>query len=280
MQIKDLLDRDHSLEAELILAHVLGVDKEYLITHNEEQLPENLLKLFEHYLARVKQGEPLAYITNEKEFFGLNFYVDDRVLIPRPETEHLVEKIIDFIEENDDGHRRFKILDVGTGSGNIAIALAKYFKDQENDLIEEIVALDISEGAVDVANINAEQHGVEDVVRVYQSDLLGGVENGERFDVIVANLPYIGTEKHRYVSENAEKFEPSEALFGGEDGLQLYKKMFQEMFDKAVNASFIAGEFGFSQGEPMAELLDNYFEQQWEIEKDLAGIERIFTVKL
>lgn len=262
------------LDCELILANVLGVDKEYLISHGgNSEFGEDLINLFWAYLKRVKAGEPVAYILKEKEFYGLNFYVDNRVLIPRPETELLVERVLDYLENNAEEGRIFKILDVGTGSGNIAVALAANFHNLE------VTALDLSGDALEVARINIDQHGVEDRTQIFQSDLLEVVEEGEKYDVIVANLPYIGTVSNNDVEENVRKYEPARALFAGNDGLELYKKMFQQVLDRRIDYGLIVGEIGSMQRKDLEQLLSKYFEQNWRIEKDLAGNDRMFIVK-
>lgn len=297
MKIKGLLKsgydflgrRDNALlDCELIFANVLGVDKEYLISHSDEEIGEqnnfgeDLVELFWVYLKRVKSGEPVAYILCEKEFYGLNFYVDNRVLIPRPETELLVGKVLNYLVEDEKNFKlrcdlesdlkKFKILDVGTGSGNIAISLASNFQNLE------VTALDLSEEAMEVARINVDQHGVEDRVQVFQSDVLEVIEEGENYDVIVANLPYVGTVSNNNIEENVRKYEPVQALFAGNDGLELYKKMFQQIFDKRIDYGIIIGEIGSMQRKDMGFLLSKYFGQNWLIEKDLQGNDRMFVV--
>lgn len=280
MQIKEALKMSRDflvghenaiLDAELIVAHVLGESREYLLAHDDEEIDDSLLDLLKGYLQRVKDGEPLAYILNEKEFYGLNLFVDRRVLVPRPETEQIVERVMEYIESQG-GEKNLRILDVGTGSGNMAVAIGR------NLNVAEVLALDIDEGALDVARTNVEQFSLEEKIELAQSDLLDAVDDGEYFDVIVANLPYIGRVDHRHVSVAAEKYEPDHALFGGDSGLELYKKMFQQMLDKGVGFDLLMGEFGFGQREDMEEMLNKYFEQKWRIEKDLAGIDRIFVV--
>lgn len=267
-----LADRENALlECELVLAHVLGESREYVFMNAEKEIDDFSVDLFMKYLQRLFEGEPLAYLLNEKEFFGLNLYVDNRVLVPRPETEQIVERVIEFAEADED--RKYKVLDVGTGSGNIAVSLAS------NELITDVLALDIDEEALEVAKINVEQYSLGHKVQLVQSDLLDVIEDGEYFDAIVANLPYIGEVNYRFVSPSAEKFEPNHALFGGESGLELYKKMFQQLEDKGVEFELMIGEFGFEQGKIMEDLLNKYFEHKWVIESDLAGIERIFIVK-
>lgn len=261
------------LDSEVVLAHVLGVEKEYLFAHGDSEVEDALISLFYKYLDRVKNGEPVGYITNSKEFFGLDFFVDKRVLVPRPETEMLVEKVLQFLKSNSEEGRNFRVLDVGTGSGNIAIALAKNFDNQE------ILAFDVSEDAVDVARINVGQHGLDGRVHVCQSDLLDAIDDGENFDVIVANLPYVGKVKNNEVDENVEKYEPCDALFAGSDGLELYKKLFQQIRDKNISFGLLLGEFGSMQRKDLEILLNKYFERRWVIERDLAGKDRMFAVK-
>ncbi len=267
-------ERESSLECEVLLAYVLGVGREYLVANSEEEIAEELVLLFRNYLKRIQDGVPLAYITREKEFFGLNFYVDERVLIPRPETEHLVERALKLLEQQG-RDSAVRLLDVGVGSGNISISLAKNLPSEE---IGQIDAVDLAPGALEVARLNAEQHGVEDRFHFYQSDLLECVDDEAEYDLIVANLPYIGEIMHRYVSEETEKYEPNLALFGGSTGLELYKKMFQQLKEKRISFSYMVGEFGFGQGDDMRELLSNYFDRNWRIESDLAGIDRLFYI--
>ncbi len=297
MTIRDLIKQGYEflegaenavLNCEVVLANVLGVDKEYLISHSDQEIggdsefSEDLADLYMAYLKKVKAGEPVAYILKEKEFYGLSFFVDNRVLVPRPETEQLVETVLSFLEEKygvkrsrefESDAEKFRILDVGTGSGNIAISLATNFQNLE------AVALDVSDDAIEVARVNVNQHGVEDRVELYQSDLLDVIEDGEKFHVIVANLPYIGTKTNSDVDENVEKHEPASALFAGEDGLDLYLKMFTQIQEKNVGYDLIVGEFGSMQREDMEALLTDFFGQNWRIEKDLAGLDRMFVVE-
>ncbi len=271
------------LDCEVVLSYLLGVSKEYLLAHGDEVISEEDALLFDSYMDRIVLGEPVSYITCHKEFYGNDFFVDKRVLVPRPETEMIVEMVISFLEGvvkyADDG-RKLKLVDVGTGSGCIAISIAKHFRDYLDDPLDEVFAVDVSEDALDVCRINVEQHGLENKIQPLQSDLLEFLEDDEVCDIIVANLPYIGEVENRFVEKNVEKFEPNVALFGGDDGLELYKKMFQQIKEKNVKFRLMIGEFGFAQGEKMRELLSKYFEQdEWGIYKDLAGIERMFVVK-
>lgn len=271
------------IDVEVVLAHLLGVSREYLLAHGDEDVSDEDALVFYSYADRIAKGEPVAYITCHKEFYGNDFFVDKRVLVPRPETEMIVEMVVAFLDgvvKYADGNQKLKLVDVGTGSGCIAISIAKHFHEYLDDPLDEVFAVDISEDALEVCKINIGQHGLEDKVQAFQSDLLEFLEDDEVCDIIVANLPYIGEVENRIVEKNVEEFEPNLALFGGYDGLELYKKMFQQIKEKNVKFKLMIGEFGFAQGEKMRELLSKYFEQdEWGIEEDLAGIERIFIVK-
>jgi release factor glutamine methyltransferase len=277
-----LVNRENAvLEVEILLAYAFVVDREYLIAHvDEEAEDEFTVALYWEFLNQLKAGMPLAYILGEKEFYGENFFVDQRVLVPRPETEMLVEEVLKFLTKNVDSDELFNILDLGTGSGNIAISLAKNCDNGEKILVEEIDAVDLSEDALEVCRVNVENHGVLDIVHVFQSDLLTGIDREINYDVIVANLPYIGKEKNRVVDENVSKYEPDMALFGGQDGLELYEKLFEQISERGMDFKLLVGEFCYGQGDDLRELLNKYFDQKWRIEKDLAGIERMFVVEV
>lgn len=267
-----LLTRESSPAAagELLFAHVLGKSKEWLIAHSEIEVTDSDLQQFVNLAQRYAAGEPMAYLVNNKEFYGLDFYVDQRVLIPRPETEFLVEKTIEFVQKKC-SKDNMKILDMGTGSGCIAVALAKRLK------LATVFALDVSGDALQVAQMNAKRHQVEDRVEFIESDLLSNFLE-QKVDVIVANLPYIGEVKHRYIDDMTMKYEPALALFAGEDGLLMYKKMFQQLQEANLSFYLLVGEFCYGQSADMRELLSKYFDQNFSIEKDLAGIDRYFIV--
>ncbi|MFA6991869.1 MAG: peptide chain release factor N(5)-glutamine methyltransferase [Candidatus Gracilibacteria bacterium] len=270
------------LDCEVLMCFLLDKTKEQLITDSEDEVDKFNASMFMEYVRKVGRGYPVAYVTGEKEFYGLNFFVDERVLIPRPETELIVEKALEYLNEVKSEHDKsgekcgFRILDVGTGSGNVAVAVAKNF---DCDAIDEIEAVDISEGAVEIAKINAAQYGFENLINIFQSDLLEIVENDEFYDLITANLPYIGTESNNLVDENVKKNEPMLALYGGSTGVELYKKLFQQIKDKNIGFGCLIGEFGFGQRKEVEELLNTYFEHKWIVLKDLAGIDRVFVIK-
>lgn len=267
------------LEAEVLLGYFLKKRREELFMFPEMDVPQDVFAEYQQALVRVIDGYPIAYITHEKEFYGLDFYVDERVLVPRPETEMLVDEVIRLNKKivhklKDDGvGSSVRIADIGTGSGCIALSLAK------NILNSRITAVDISSDALDVAKINADRIGVSGHLVFVEGDLLNTIFDQE-FDIIVANLPYIGREKFRFVDKNVEKHEPHLALFGGDNGLELYKKMFQQVSEMPYSPQYIIGEFGFMQAELLTELLNTFFIQKYRIVPDLAGIDRMFVVAL
>ncbi len=269
-----LLGNDKIIDVELALIHALGVDRVYLIVNKDLEIDENSEKVFREYLKRLAQGMPISYITNAREFYGIDFYVDSRVLVPRQETEELVDRAITYFKTNIRGKKEYKILDIGTGSGNIGISIVKTLDEMpiKADLI------DISDDAIEVARMNVSQHNLEHKIDVYQSDLLLNVEKNQHFDVVLANLPYIGTEKHNFVEGNVEKHEPRIALFGGKTGLELYEKLFSQLRERNISFEFMLGEFGFSQGDDLKKLLDKNFFKKYVIVKDMAELDRIFLI--
>ena len=268
-----------SLDAEVLLAHVLDCSRENLIRDSQEEVSEDDRQVYLKYVEQVVQGKPVAYLTHQKEFYGMDFYVDERVLIPRPETEMIVDHVLDWLvdksrKDDADLSREIRMLDVGTGSLNITAAIIRHFGHVYSH------AVDISEEALEVARINSESHGLETHAEIYQSDLLSNVDETD-FDIIVTNFPYIGEKVNRNVSADVEKHEPSSALWGGDDGLELYKKMIQEILDKNIDFNLFVGEFGSGQVDAMSAMLSKFFEQgyRWEIKADLAGIPRMFIVE-
>ena len=205
MTIKEALEFDnYSLEAEVLLCYVLKKDKSWLYSHQFNILSSDRTRRYQKLIVRRKEGVPTAYLTHSKEFFGLNFYVSESVLIPRPETELLVEGALKFRK------RRPKILDVGTGSGNIIISIAKNRKG-------DFYASDIAAESLKIARKNAAKHKVK--IKFYKSDLFKNLPQ-IKFDLIIANLPYLWN--------NYPKFEPRTALDGGKNGLKIIENFFKQ----------------------------------------------------
>lgn len=266
------------LGVEVIIAHVLGKTREQLIIDSKEIITEEQIQECVFLLERFAMGEPVAYLLESKEFYGLCFYVDKRVLIPRPETELLVDAVLEFVKSFPDSEgTMWKIVDIGTGSGCIAIALASHLPKAM------VLGTDISTDALAVAAKNIARYKLQTKVILQQANLLEPLQNVdntivEPFDIVVANLPYIGTEQYKFVSREAYDYEPHQALFGGSNGLQLYENLFRQLKAKTWKPRLILGEFGFLQGDAMQKLLEEFFPGQWEIQLDGAGIERMFMV--
>src|SRR6266566_5875478 len=194
------------LDAQVLLGYVLNVDRASLYTYPERLLTPQQEEQFHLLLERRKRGEPVAYLVGHKEFFGLDFLVDKRVLIPRPETELLVEAALNSIRAMLDGGHTPLVADIGTGSGVIPITLAI-----EEPRLPYLYATDISTGALDVASLNCRRHHVEERVRLLQGDLLAPVP--EPVDVVTANLPYVGTNEMEILEPDVRDYEPHLALF-------------------------------------------------------------------
>lgn len=247
-----------SLDVELLLCHVLKKPKEFLYSHSETPLTEKQEKTLETVVTKRGEQYPLAYILQEKEFFNRTFFVDERVLVPRPETELLVQEVLNFVQE-----KPLSIVDVGTGSGCVAITLAKELKKSE------VTAIDISSEALEVAQQNAHTHKA--AVTFIQNYLLE--DRDEDFDVVVANLPYLPSPEAKNVP-----FEPQQALDGKEDGLFYFEELFSELSLKNPAAIFL--EMGYNQGFPIQKLADTYLpDYSFEVISDYAGFPRVVTLK-
>jgi len=260
------------LDAELVLGSMMGLTREQLFCSCDKQIAEAYSTRFFDFMEQVRAGKPVSYITRSKEFFGRNFYVDERVLIPRPETEMLIEEGIRRVRSL--GLATPRILDLGCGSGCIGLSLALELPDSR------VTLADISMDALEVTTMNAERLGLLGKVKIVESNLLSNLFDQE-FDVIVTNLPYIGTKKYNDVSADVDTYEPSLALYAGDDGLVLYKKLFQQISSLSVMPKCLIGEFGFGQSDDIYSLLNTFFEHtvsSIHVLPDLAGIDRVFVV--
>jgi release factor glutamine methyltransferase len=251
-------------DAETLLLHVLGKDRAWLMAHSCEEPPEADATLYADLLERRLRGEPIQYITGEQEFYGLPFRVTADVLIPRPETEHLVERALVLAGE----FERPRIVDVGTGSGVIAVALAHHLPHAQ------ITALDISRPALEIARGNAERNGVAGRIRFLQSDLLASVAD-ERFEIVVSNPPYVPTVVRDSLSVEVREHEPTIALFAGEDGLDVYRQLIPAAFSVLEAGGFLILEIGYGQSDAVAELMTSARLQDTNFMPDLQGIARV-----
>lgn len=250
-------------DAELLLMHTLKRGRAWLMTHGDELLPDDLAQSYRELLERRSKGEPIQYITGEAEFYGLPFCVTPDVLIPRPETEHLVEKGIELAAH----FEQPRIVDIGAGSGAIAIALACKLPHAH------ITATDISLRALALARENALRNEAARI-RFLEGDLLAPVA-GERFEIIVSNPPYVAAADRAQLSVEVRDYEPALALFAGGDGLEVYRRLIPAAFNALTPGGFVAVEIGYGQSAAITKLLDGSGFQQIEFVPDLQNIPRV-----
>ena len=277
MTLKQILDQayqklsdlknieDPELESEVLLRHILNFSRAQLFLDLNLQLNLDQQSAFDLYVERRMRGEPLAYIINSREFFGLDFFVDRRVLIPRPETELLVDEIIQFCEKQPTA----VLADIGTGSGAIAVSLAVNLQHVK------IYAVDISAEALEVADLNVRRQGVADRVTLLQGDLLEPLKFP--VDAIIANLPYVRTADWRAMP--SAPFEPVRALDGGEEGLDQIRRLIDQLQGKVTPGGWVLLEIGMGQTEAVTGYLKKrYPDKSIETLRDLAGIERVVRI--
>ncbi len=261
------------LEAELILGHVCRKNRTQLFLASDLSLSSQELNQCQNALARRCSREPLAYIIGEQEFWSLPFKVTPDVLIPRPETELLLESAIGFASI---GENIFKgpVLDMGTGSGIIAVVLALELPGTK------IFAIDKSPAALGVAKENALTHGVAKQILFLAADLFSGVREGEKFSLIVTNPPYVVRKTISTLQPEVRMFEPHLALDGGEDGLDTLRLLAANLRDNLAPGGAVFMEIGFDQEETVLELFkDLPFLEDLQVLRDYAGLARIFSAK-
>ncbi|MBM3155328.1 MAG: peptide chain release factor N(5)-glutamine methyltransferase [Chloroflexi bacterium] len=245
---------DSYLEAGILLQHILKLSRVQLYSEGERLLTDSEIELLQQLVERRLLGEPSAYITGRKEFYGSDFYVDPRVLIPRPETELLIEAALqwvgDFEHSRSHSGQPLIIADIGTGCGAIAVALAL-------GLPESIIyAIDISPLALDVARINCARHNVTEQVVLLQGNLLEPLPKPA--DLVIANLPYIKTPDLASLSPEIAHFEPLVSIHGGEDGLRVIESLLSQLEGKILPHSCLLLEIGRGQGSGLSSLLKRY----------------------
>ena len=241
------------LDAEILLSHILGCERITLYTHPSKPLKDDSIARYESVIQRRAQRFPLQYITNRAEFMSLDFYVDGRVLIPRPETEVLVEAVIQRAQAMPE-IREIVIIDIGAGSGNIAVSLAKQLENAR------IFAIDISPDALAVATINAQRHGMSNKITFLCGDAfkpLEGMETAVQAHFVVSNPPYVAEDEFPLLQEEVRDFEPYTALVSGRDGLQAFKHIIAEVKHWLRPGGFIALEVGEKQAHDVSHLLQN-----------------------
>jgi release factor glutamine methyltransferase len=268
------------LTIELLLAHLLKKKRLDLYMEFERELGDSTLEKLREMVKRRAAGEPLQYITGEMEFCGLKFLVDKRVLIPRPETELLVEAVLERLK-GEDGAPSGRalpttVIDVGTGSGCIAVALAnKLSTGAEAGAV--VCATDVSAGALEVARANAKLHKVEKNIRFFEGDLLDALPDSLMADVIVSNPPYIADGELKKLPKEVRDFEPVQALAAGEDGLKVIRRLVMTAKRFLSPSGFVALEIGAGQRAAVEELFVKSDFDVAEVVKDFQGHDRVIV---
>lgn len=253
-------------DAELLLLHVAGISRAELLTHPEHPLSEDQRLAYDRAIARRQQQEPIQYITGTQEFYGRAFRVTPAVLIPRPETEHVIEAAVEALSQDAPRPDSLRILDVGTGSGILAVTLALHYPHAS------VTATDISAAALSVARCNAESHGVDSRIRFLESDLLEAVQ-GESFELIVSNLPYVANDEP--LAPEVVGFEPHTALFAGPDGLTMYRRLIPAAAKALTPGSYLLLEIGQGQQAAIEQLFAAAHFTDIHFVPDLQGIPRV-----
>jgi len=252
------------LKAKILLEYELGVKNEYLIIHYEDEVEIKNLEKYKLDLQKLVNGFPIQYITNNQEFFGLNFYVDENVLIPQPDTELLIEEVINIAQKME----KPKILDMCTGSGAIAISIAK-------NINAEIYASDISKKALNISKVNAKKNNID--IKFIESNMFSKID--KKFDIIVSNPPYIETNTIQLLSDEV-KNEPKIALDGGEDGLNFYRILAKECKKYLNNSGILAVEIGYNQKEKVLKIFQENGLKDLYSKKDYGNNDRIIIGRI
>ena len=264
-----------ALDAQLWLAHVCELSRAQLLAHPEQRVGPEQANRFRDGLARLAAGEPLPYLTGRTEFYGLTFHVTPATLIPRPETEHLVDAALEFIQDRESQTRDqepITIADVGTGSGCIVVALALYLADAQ------LFATDKSPAALEIATRNARRHGVEKRITFLPGHLLQPLPG--RVHLIAANLPYVAENEWDELPTSVQKYEPAGALRGGRQGLDLIEELLQNAPAALRPGGAILLEIGAAQGPAALALARTYFpDAEVQLRQDYAGRDRLLIIQ-
>lgn len=286
-QLKLLLDKsilyleknsidESKLIAEIIFSHVLNVDRMMLFTKYRDEIEDEKIEKIRYFIQKIgREKFPVQYLLNEQEFYGRKFYVDKGVLIPRQDTEVLVEKMIEILKNNILKNKNLeknlkihpKILDIGVGSGIIGITAALEIKDSY------VLGVDISEKALETAEKNKELLKVPNI-KFLKSNLFENVEF-KQFDMIVSNPPYISLNEAGIMSDDTLLHEPSEALFAENDGLYFYYEICQKALDYLADFGYLLFEIGYKQGKNVAKIMTSSGFKNVEVIEDLAGLDRV-----
>ncbi|EKD49635.1 MAG: hypothetical protein ACD_63C00088G0002 [uncultured bacterium] len=271
-----------ALDAELLIAHIIGKNRTFVLAHPEHKLTIGQLKELERLKRHRLKYQPIAYITNKKDFYGLEFYVDKSVFIPRPETEILVEETI---KEALGNKRMSHIVDIGTGSGNIAVSIAKHLPEHL------YIATDISGPALRIAKLNSIKHLVNNRINFQKGHLLDSIFKKNTVApkenlLIATNLPYLNDLDEAFENEYPRLFysikkEPRLALYGGQNGTEIYKEFFDQIKDYNIKNSLILAEIGHEQKDFLKKYITALFpKSKIQIKKDLANKNRVLKITL
>ncbi len=260
------------LNAELLLMFTLGCDRAYLYSHPERDLSAGEQARYEAVLAERSGGVPAQYITGHQEFWGMDFLVTPAVLIPRPETEHVIETVLELESAGRSARpaQALKIVDVGTGSGCVALALAKELPQAE------IHATDVSRAALELAHANAARHQLEERIQLHETDLLRGLARGT-FDFVVSNPPYIGESEEDQVQLEVRKFEPRTAVFAGRTGLEIIERLIPQAREVLRPRGWLVMEVSGRIASDVRRLLADWGEVR--LTNDLQGIPRVVSAR-
>ncbi|OON96048.1 MAG: protein-(glutamine-N5) methyltransferase, release factor-specific [Epulopiscium sp. Nele67-Bin005] len=264
--LKEFGIRDAKIDARLLILSLLECDVTQLLLSQEQIAAEHLKASFMYLIAKRTQGIPLQYITSEQSFMGLDFYVDERVLIPRQDTEILVEKTIKLINKK---KQPIEGIEIGTGSGCIAISLVYYVQNLK------MTSIDVSPKALEVAQKNCKTYNCNEKIKFIESDLFENVKNGKVYDFVISNPPYISIEDHATLEREVLECEPRLALTDEGDGLKFYRDISKQAKTYLKRGGFIAFEIGYNQGITVREILENEGYSHVEVIKDLARKDRV-----
>ena len=265
--LRDERRRTPRLDAEVLLAHVLGCSRTDLYAHGPDPLDPDRGAAFQGLLERRREGVPIAHLVGWKEFYGRRFHVSPAVLIPRPETEFLAEAGLQALER--DAPTRPEVLELCTGSGAVAITVALEMPHAR------VWATDLSPEALAVAEENARLHQVHDRVAFLQGDLFEALPAGQRFDLILANPPYVGTERGPLPEEGVVRYEPAMALFAGPDGMEVLNRILAEAPDWLVEGGTLALEVAAGQSEAVEAIMQERGFRDTGLVADLQGLPRV-----
>jgi release factor glutamine methyltransferase len=256
------------ISAEVLAFHVLDCNRAYLFAHPERELSAAEQAQYDAFIARRAAGEPLQYLTGHQEFWRADFLVTPDVLIPRPETEHIIEAVLALVRQFPTAGP-LKLIDVGTGSGAIAITLARELPHAD------VHAVDLSEAALGVARHNAERLNAR--VLLTQSDVLNAVTRDASFDFVVSNPPYVGLNEADKVQDVVKHYEPHMAVFAGDEGLDVIRRLIPQAFEALRGGGWLLIEIGYSMAEAVIALLGDWHNVHQV--PDLAGIPRVIVAR-